>query len=74
MNKIWIVVVVFLVFGALTIREQTSDSRSFALRFIDWISGLFSNVKDLTGHAVGDYKWLPEKNATSPSPIRSRGE
>ncbi|MEK6960146.1 MAG: hypothetical protein AABX47_03165 [Nanoarchaeota archaeon] len=73
MNKIWIVVIVFLVFGALTIREQTSDSKSFALRFVDWVSGLFTNLKDLTGHAVSDYRWLPEKNSTTSSPIKTRG-
>jgi len=73
MNKLWLIVVVFLIFGALTIREQTSDSKSFALRFVDWISDIFSNVKDLTGHAVGDYQWLPEKNATTSSPIKTRG-
>lgn len=71
MNKLWLLAVFFLVFGALTIREQTSDTKSFAIRFFDWISGVAGNLKDLTGRAVNDYSWLPDKNITLNESVQS---
>ena len=64
MNKMWIILGVFLLFGALIIKEQTSDKASFAIGIGSWIGNLFGNVKDLSGHAVRDYQWLPEHNTT----------
>ena len=65
MNKAIIAVTLFLVFGGLLVYQQTSEPKIFATRYFGWIGHLFGNVKDVTGHAVEDYTWLPEKNRTA---------
>lgn len=62
MKKVTIFVVAFLLFGALIIYEGSPDNKSFLRGFGSWVKGLFGNVRDVTGHAVNDYSWLPENN------------
>lgn len=67
MNKAWLAVILFLVFGGLLIYQQTSDPKSFTVKYVGWVSHLAGNVKDVTGRAVGDYAWLPDRNTTNAS-------
>lgn len=64
MNKMLILLAVFLVFGALIIKDQPSDGKPFLWRVVYWVGDVFANVKDLTGHAINDYQWLPGSNKT----------
>ncbi len=66
MGKLWIALAVFLIIGGLIIKEQTSDAKGFVTRFGNWMSELFHNTKDISGHAIKDYQWLPDQNASQP--------
>lgn len=65
MNKAWIALAIFFIVGGFMIYQQTSEPKGFALRYLGWIGTLFGNVKDVTGHAVQDYTWLPGRNSTN---------
>lgn len=64
MNKALIALGIFLLIGAFIIKEQSPDKQSFLSGVWDWIKELFGNVQDISGHAVSDYTWLPETNAS----------
>lgn len=66
MNKFWIIFTVFLVFGGLIIYQQTSEPKTFATQYSNWVFHVGGNVKDVTTHAVKDYTWLPPGNSTTP--------
>jgi hypothetical protein len=71
MKKVIIIIIVFLFIGSYMIFnsldediETTSGKISFAKSIGSWILQLGNNVKDLTGHAIGQ-EWMPDLNETN---------
>ena len=56
-------------FGA-DVREQTY--KVLRALVVDWVTAC-SQSKGFDRAFVSDYRWLPEKNSTTSSPIKTRG-
>ena len=60
MNWITIGIIAFLVIGAYTIYLDSSQTGgSFVDGMWDWFKAMGSNLKSITGYAIG-LEWLPE--------------
>lgn len=73
--KFGIFIVKFFIIGALFIVSNESlylsegeDLSRFFDLFSVWMSGLFSQVQEITGYVV-DSEWLPENNNLPPETI-----
>lgn len=69
MNKLVLVVLVFLIFGAVMIKYDAElNGGDFQLNLWAWLKQLFYNVKGLTGYAVDNYEWLPNTSLNMSDP------
>jgi len=64
MNKLWIFLTIFLIFGGLMIYQRAQEPKIFASHYFSWLTQVGGNVKGVTTHAVKDYSWLPPQNNT----------
>lgn len=72
MNKILVVLALFLLLGAVMIKcsldtdfSKADERRTFLGAFVDWIGQLFSNLKATVGYAVKDLDWFPDDQPDS---------
>lgn len=66
MNKLWILIGIFFIFGGFMIYQNNHEPKIFASHYFSWLTQVGGNVKDVTTHAVKDYSWLPPENSTTP--------
>ncbi|MBI4448728.1 hypothetical protein HY641_01730 [Candidatus Woesearchaeota archaeon] len=63
MNKIILVIAVFLIMGGLMIKyDVDKNGGEFSARYFGWVKRLGGNVQSVTSHVVTDYTWLPALN------------
>ncbi len=66
MNKVYILVLVFLVVGGVMIYNNVGedDNVGFFKGFFTWTWNVVKNVKDVTGYVVSK-EWMPNDNNTN---------
>jgi hypothetical protein len=66
--RIRVIILLFLLVGVFFIvsnndlhLNETKDMQKFVSLFYSWLSGLFNNMKDITGYVI-KANWLPQGN------------